>query len=292
MTRRRSAIGLAGLAVVLLAACHSPATSSSPLSEERGAASSAVQTSDSIVAGPDLTVGGVIPEHGIAYRTASGTAVATYTGEVLFTMAGVHVVDRSRDSSTMAAVVAFDDDTGTPLTEYALTIGGDVLQPVQPFDDSSPYVHGWVTEGAPDGCVRDARRAGSPMLLCASEPNSGPTRLARADGSSPRFLDLTPVQPSGFWVDAIAGPSGYIAAMWSGECESLSSYLIPPDAQAIPLGDVGASAVLAWVEDDVLVSRFGSCGDEAKPTELLLINTDGTATTIPTPGIIEAPVAW
>lgn len=278
--------------MVLLAACHSPAASTSPSSEERGATSSAVQTSDSTVAGPKMTVGGVIPEHGIGYRTASGTTIATYDGEVLFTMPGVHLVDRSRDSSTMAAVVAFDDDTATPPTEYALTIGGDVLQPVKPFGDSSPYVYGWVAEGAPEGCVRDARRAGSPILLCASEPNSGPTRLARADGSSPRFLDLTPVQPSGFWVDAIAGPSGYIAAMWSGECESLSAYLITPDVQAIPLGELGGAAVLAWVEDDVVVSRFGSCGDEARPTELLLINIDGTVTTVPTPGIIEAPVAW
>ncbi len=240
----------------------------------------------------ELSGGGVIPEHGIAYRTASGTTIASYDGEVLFTMPGVHVVDRSRDSSTMAAVVASDDDTGTPPTEYALVIGGDELEPAERSDNGSPYVPRWVAEGVPDGCVRDGRRAGSTVLLCAAEPNSGPTKLARADGRSPRFLDLAPVQPSGFWVDATVGPNGYIAATWSGECESLSAYLITPDDRAVPLGDVGTSAVQSWAADGVLVSRFGACGDDEQPTDLVLINTDGAATTIPTPGIIEAPVAW
>lgn len=115
---------------------------------------------------PGYSVPGVVPAHGMAYRTVSGTVVATLAGEVLFTIPGVHVIDRSRDSATMAAVVAFDTDTGNPPQGYELDIGAVMMRTIGPAMDVSPYAAGWVAEGAPNGCMRDARRQGR-RFFCA-----------------------------------------------------------------------------------------------------------------------------
>lgn len=286
MARCRALIVLASSGALFLVACQSPTTSVRESSGGIEATGSVVQPSDA--APPTLTVGGVTPEHGIAYRTASGTAIPTYAGDVLFTVPSLHVVDRSLDTSSMAAVVAFDGGTGMPAGEYALVVGSDVLQPIEPSDDGSPYAAGWTAKGAPDGCLRDARRVGSTVLLCAPAADAAPTQLVPANG----VPAVAAVQPSGHWMDAITGPDGYIAATWSGECETLSAYLITPDAREIPLSEGQASAVLAWTNTGALVARFGACGTEDQPPQVLVIGTDGTSVVVPTPGITEAPVAW
>lgn len=241
---------------------------------------------------PGYSVPGVVPAHGMAYRTVSGTVVATLAGEVLFTIPGVHVIDRSRDSATMAAVVAFDTDTGNPPQGYELDIGAVMMRTIGPAMDVSPYAAGWVAEGAPNGCMRDARRAGSPLLLCSPD-GMGPTELARlVDGDSAQVIPLSPVQPEGIWVDAVAGPEGLVAATWSGECESLSAYLITPDNRTIPLLEGGSSAVQGWTDAGVLVSRFAGCDGDDSEAGLYLVTTAGVASLIPTPGAIETPVVW
>lgn len=249
-------------------------------------------TTSTPVAG--LPLPGVVPAHGIAYRTASGTAIATVTGDVLFTIEGVHVVDRSRDSSTMAAVVALDADTAMPPEGYALEIGESTMQRVGPATETASDVYGWVADGAPSGCLRDARRKQSTLLLCSPDATSRPNQLARitTDGATMQLIPFSPVQQSGFWVDAIDGPDGYVAATWSGECENLSAFLITPDNRTIPLSDGGVSVAQGWVDGGVLVSRFGECGTNSTETGLFLVPTAGTESSIPTPGAIEAPVVW
>ncbi len=260
-------------------------------SEVSGSIDQTTTTSTSVA---HLSLPGIIPTHGIAYRTASGTVIATVTGDVLFTIPGVHVVDRSRDPSTMAAVVALDTDTATPPQGFSLDIGASTMREVGPATDTISYAYGWIADGAPSGCLRDARRQQSTLLLCSSDPTSGPDQIARitTDGASTEMIPVSPVQQLGHWVDAVAGPDGYIAATWSGECENLSAFLITPDNRTIPLSDSGASAVQGWVDGSVLVSRFGECGTNSTDTKLFLVTPTGAESPIPTPGAIDTPVLW
>jgi hypothetical protein len=290
LTARRLAATVAvTLPLLVSVGCGSSGESAVPLPSSIDQTTTTTSVS---VAG--LPLPGVVPAHGIAYRTASGTAIATVTGDVLFTITGVHIVDRSRDSSTMAAVVALGTDTATPPQGYALEIGESTMQQVGHATDNSSYAFGWVADGAPSGCVRDARRKQSTLLLCSPDPTSGPNQLARTtmDGTKMQLIPLSPVQQSGSWVDAVAGPDGYVAATWSGECENLSAFLITPDNRTIPLSDGGASAVQGWVDGGVLVSRFGDCGANSIDTGLFLVPPAGAESLIPTPGAIEAPVVW
>ncbi len=202
------------------------------------------------------------------------------------------MVDRSRDTSTVAAIITFDGDNSATPAEYALVMGSDQMQPAAPTKAGSPWAYGWTSEGAPDGCVRDGRRAGSDLLLCTNDPNAGPTRLARYDGGIVRDINISAIQPEGSWADAVNGPNGFIAATWSGECESLSAYLIGPDGEATPLGEIGGSAVLGWSDNAVLVARFGACGADTEPPDVVRISTTGATALVSTPGIIEAPVVW
>lgn len=219
--------------------------------------------------------------------------IATVTGEVMFTIAGVHVIDRSRDLATMAAVVAFDSDSSATPEAYALEIGASTMRPLDTPTESPTYAVGWVAEGAPSGCLRDARHADSDLLLCFTDAASGPDQLGRSGGSgTSELITMSPVQPVGHWVSAIPGPDGYIAATWSGECEHLTAYMISPTNEATPLSGDGGSMVLEWVEGGVLVARFDGCGGEPTPPQLVLVAPDGQETLIPTPGAIEAATAW
>lgn len=240
-----------------------------------------------------LALPGVIPPHGIAYRTASGTVIATVTGEVLFTIEEVHVIDRSRDLATMAAVVAFDSDTSATPEAYALEIGASTLEPAGAPTETPGYAIGWVADGAPSGCLRDARHADSDLLLCFTDATSGPDRLGRSgESGTSELITMTPVQPVGHWVSAIPGPDGYIAATWMGECEHLTAYLISPENQATPISGEGGSMVLEWVDGGVLVARFDGCGGEPQEPQLFLVSPDGQESHIPTPDALEAAIAW
>jgi hypothetical protein len=280
-------ITLAALAVTL-AGCRSSSVAA-PTSGETMPTSSALAGGGT----DDLALPGVIPPHGIAYRTASGTVIATVTGDVLFTIQGVHVIDRSPDLSTVAAVVAFDSDSSAAPDAYALLVGESTMHAADMPTEVPGYAIGWVPDGAPSGCLRDARHADSDLLLCFTDASSGPDQLGRSvDGTTSELISMSPVQPVGHWVNAVPGPDGYIAATWSGECEHLTAYLISPENQATALSGQGGSMVLEWVDGGVLVSRFDGCGGEPTTPQLFLVTPDGQETLIPTPEAVEAATAW
>jgi hypothetical protein len=293
MTGRMYTAFTMALAGVALSACQS-SVATAPASTTARTAVQSHQPSTTIAASLGVALAGAVPVHGIAYGTASGTVVATVTGDVLFRIAGAHVVDRSRDSSTMAAVVAVDQGTGAKPLTYALRLGTSTMQPIGPATDNSPYVPGWASNGAPSGCVHDARRKQSTLLLCSPDPAAGPTQLERmTNGATAQLIPVTPPQALGSWADAVEGPDGYIAATWSGDCESLTGYLITPDDRTIALStNGGASAVLGWDNGGVLVARFAGCGTDPAPPALFLVRPDGQTSAVPTPDAIEAPVAW
>ncbi|MGB8862182.1 MAG: hypothetical protein WCC60_23200 [Ilumatobacteraceae bacterium] len=280
------------VAVAVLAACQSSPDAASTSSTSTTATTTTTPATTTTI--DPLALPGVMPEHGMAYRTSGGTSVAAPTGEVLFTMPGVHIVDRSRDTSTMAAVVAFDADTEALPATYALMIGESRMVPVGPAADSSPYVVGWTAEGAPAGCVRDARRPGSTLLLCSVAPHPAPPRIARAgsDGAVQEVLPVAPPLPSGHWVNAIEGPGGQIAATWSGECESLSAYLVTATGEVTPLSAGRGATIQGWWGGQVLVSRFGGCEAAGPGDGLFLVGADGTEQRVLTEAATEVPVVW
>jgi hypothetical protein len=294
MTSRMLGAFSVALAAVALGACQS-FVATAPTSTTAPRIVQSDQTSSTAIAAiAGVLLPGAVPAHGIAYGTASGTVVAILTGDVLFTIAGAHVVDRSRDSSTMAAVVAVDQGTAASPQTYALRLGTSTMQPVGPSTDNSPYAQGWVANGTPAGCLHDTRRKQSTVLLCSANPAAGPTQLARTtDGTTPQLIPVSPPESSGFWADALAGSDGYIAATWSGECENLNGYLISPDNRTIPLSTNGrASAVVGWANGGVLVARFAGCGTNPAPPQLFLVLPDGETSLVPTPDAIDPPVVW
>ena len=122
-----------------------------------------------------VLLAGVVPEHGIAYTTASGVSVAALDGTVLFAIPGVHIVDSSRDSLAMAAVVSFGKYGDPPTDEYAARDRYDrrCSWPTA-GPDPSPYASGGRLPTR-RGCIRDAVESVSMLLLCV------PLRLRPAE---------------------------------------------------------------------------------------------------------------
>lgn len=204
---------------------------------------------------------GVVPAHGIAYTTPDGLTVADLDGTVVFQLTGWRIENRSPDTSTTAAI----------------------------------SLDGWAADGSSPECLHDARRAGSPVLLCIEAGDKLPRTIARrqADGTARRVASSPPTVPpgTGHWVEAIEGPGEAIAATWSGDCESLVAYRIAPDGAITKLVDA-ESAVLGWIDQDILIARFGGCGPASTDDGLYRVSPSGMAIRIPTPGAAGPPVAW
>lgn len=234
-----------------------------------------------------LPLPGAVPDHGIAYSTAQGVVVATLDGTVVFELAGWRIADRSPDLARTAALVVGVD--GSP---YALAAGQSTMAPAAYPNPSN--VPGWQASGT-SGCLRDARRADGRLLLCSLTPAGLPRSIdqARVGGGTDTIAGAPAVAApgSGHWADAVEGPGGAVAATWSGDCESLTSYRIAADGVPVLLVP-GESAVLRWDGDAVLVARFGGCGPSSPDDGVYRIAAGGFSTRIPAPDAIEPAVAW
>ena len=249
-----------------------------------------------VVLGSPLPIDGAVPVHGIAYSTAAGVVVAGPDGVVRARVPGYRIADRSLDTTRIAAVVAPVGQAASGHQRYALIIGSASIAPIESGETTDiSSVQGWTAERAPVGCLRDARRLGSPVVLCAATAGEWPRRLrrVRADGGLDAIAEAPPtaMPGTGHWADAIAGPHGDVAATWSGDCESRVSYRAALGQELKQLTP-GESAVLAWDGDDVLVERFGGCGPATPDDGLYRIDPQGIASRVPTPDADEVPVAW
>ena len=118
-----------------------------------------------------------------------------------------------------------------------------------------------------------------------------PDGLTVADLDGTVVFAPTVLPGTGHWVEAIEGPGEAIAATWSGDCESLAAYRIAPDGAITKLVDA-ESAVLGWIDQDILIARFGGCGPATTDDGLYRVSPSGMAIRIPTPGAAGPPVAW
>jgi hypothetical protein len=97
--------------------------------------------------------------------------------------------------------------------------------------------------------------------------------------------DLEPLDDVGHWQVAFPEPGGRRQlALWSGECESPSAWIIDADGSAHPvrgtsLADVPESFALGWAPDGRAVVSFteGLCGYGSQPGVYLLDLDDPSA---------------
>lgn len=242
-------------------------------------------------AGNPIPIDGAVPLHGFAYSTATGVVIAGLDGSPRAHLAGYRVTDRSPETGRIAAVVTAADGT-----RYALVVGSATIAPiVSGAANESTSVYGWTVDDAHTGCLSDARRAGSTLRLCATSEERLPRsiRRVRADGTLEVVADSpkTAMPGTGHWADAIAAADGAVAATWSGDCESLTSFRVTP-AQAVQQLVPGDSAVLGWDGVDILVARFGGCGPATPDDGVYRVTPTGATTRVPLIDATEAPVAW
>lgn len=255
------------------------------------AARTTTATAPPIVLGTPIPIDGAVPVHGFAYSTAAGVVVAPLDGSPRAHLAGYRVTDRSPETGRIVAVVTAADGT-----RYALVVGSATIAPIVSgaANESTP-VYGWTVDDAHTGCLSDARRAGSPLRLCATSDERLPRsiRRARADGTLEPVADspTTAIPGTGHWADAIASADGAVAATWSGDCESLTSFRMAP-GQTVQQLVPGESAVLGWDGVDILVARFGGCGPATPDDGVYRVTPTGATTRVPLIDATEPPVAW
>lgn len=139
----------------------------------------------------------------------------------------------------------------------------------------------------PSGCESASTSGGVRVALCESEPQQ-PQRIERVSPIGHRqVLAEAPDGSNGLgrWRTAMPSPDGrWILATWSGECESLTAFLVPTDggAPAVTIdggsGLEGAteSAGIGWAPDGSAVVQLGTgvCGAAAEEPGVHLLEPD------------------
>lgn len=140
---------------------------------------------------------------------------------------------------------------------------------------------------SPDGCESASTAGAVRVALCEGDPQQ-PQRIERVSPTGDRqVLAEAPDGSSGIghWQTAVPSPNGrWILATWSGECESLTAFLIPTagDAPATTIdgrsGIEGAteSTGIGWAPDGSAVVQLGTglCGAAAEEPGVHLIGPD------------------
>ena len=137
----------------------------------------------------------------------------------------------------------------------------------------------------PSGCETASTSGGVRVALCEGEPQQ-PQRIERVSPTGDRQVLAEAPDGSnglGHWRSAAPSPDGrWILATWSGECESLTTFLVPArgDAPTITIdgqsGLEGAteSAGIGWAPDGSAVVQLGTgvCGTAAEEPGVHLLN--------------------